>query len=222
MDAEVKNAEIFWDKKHSNYERKDIICDDWLEKFEAVIKGCTTPVLDLGCGSGNNTLCLTEKGKQVIACDQSQNAIHNIKKNFPKIYETRCFNMLDGFDFGNAKFDLIIADLCLHYFKEGDTKKILTQLKNLLSEKGRLILRVNSMNDINYGAGKGIEVEHHLYRTDDGMWKRFFDVEDIQFFFEDYEIEYCKEEKMNRYVLEKIVFCLCVKPKKPKRYCEIS
>ena len=58
MDAEVKNAEIFWDKKHLNYERRDIICDDWLEKFEAVIKGCTTPVLDLGCGSGNNTLYL--------------------------------------------------------------------------------------------------------------------------------------------------------------------
>lgn len=213
MYTEAKNAELFWDKKHLRYERKDIKSDDWLEKFELVVKACTTPVLDLGCGSGNNTLYLIEKGKQVIACDQSKNAIYNIEKNFPEIYETRCFNMLDGFDFENGTFDLIIADLCLHYFKEKDTKKILTEIKSMLSDKGRFILRVNSMNDINYGAGEGLEVEHHLYRTEDGMLKRFFDIEDIQHFFEDFEIEYCKEEKMNRYEKEKVVFCLAVKSK---------
>ena len=38
-------------------------------------------VLDLGCGSGNDTLYLINKGKKVISCDQSSNAINNIRKN---------------------------------------------------------------------------------------------------------------------------------------------
>ncbi|MFA6338193.1 MAG: hypothetical protein WCX26_05690, partial [Saccharofermentanales bacterium] len=44
---------------------------------------------------------------------------------------------------------------------------------------GYLFIRVNSVNDINYGACQGEEIEHHFYRTDDGMLKRFFAKKDF-------------------------------------------
>ena len=159
----------------------------------------------------NDTLYLISKGKQVIACDQSETAIENIKRNFPEVKEAICFNMLDGFPFDDESFDVMIADLSLHYFGAEDTKAILREILRILVPGGHLILRVNSVNDVNHGAGQGKEIEHHVYETESGTIKRFFDEEDIRSFFSDFGIEYLKEETMSRYKFEKRLFRVCVK-----------
>ena len=130
---EKENSLEYWDNIHSKYERNEIKLDNWLDKFETIIDSCSTPILDLGCGSGNDTLYLINKNKQVISCDQSSNAINNIKKNFPEVYDTKCFNMLDGMPFDNNSFELIIADLCLHYFKEKDTFELLNEIRRIFT-----------------------------------------------------------------------------------------
>lgn len=211
MNNEVEQSLKYWDNLHSSYERNDIKYDDWLDQFNDIINNCTTPVLDLGCGSGNDTLYLINKGKKVISCDQSSNAINNIRKNFPEVYDTKCFNMLNGLPFEDNSYELVIADLCLHYFREEDTFKIITEIKRVLKEGGHLIFRVNSMNDVNHGAGQGKEVEHHLYTTEDNRLKRFFDEKDIRYFFSQFEIEFLNEDVMTRYKLEKRLYRVCVK-----------
>ena len=77
-----ENAYEFWNGIYKNAGRSSIRTDDWLDKFEEIIMASSKPVLDLGCGGGNDTLCLVEKGREVISCDQSQNAIENIIKNW--------------------------------------------------------------------------------------------------------------------------------------------
>lgn len=209
---ESENSLKHWDNMYSNYIKKEEIkVDNWLEKFIAIIEQCSTPIIDLGCGRGNNSLYLIEKGKKVISCDQSKNAINNIKVNFPEIYDTKCFNMLDGLPFEDTSYELIIADLCLHYFKVKDTFKIVNEIKRVLTQNGHLILRVNSINDINYGAGKGEEIEHHLYLTDNNLLKRFFDKEDILYFFADFNIEYIQEETISRFSKDKKAYNVCLK-----------
>ena len=203
----------YWDKLHKKYNREDIVIDDWLDKFSDVIDNSTTPILDLGCGSGNDTLYLINRGKRVISCDQSSNAIENIKMNFPEVYDTKCFNMLDEMPFDDDSFDIVIADLCLHYFRKFDTFKILNEIKRILTKKGCLIFRVNSINDVNHGAGEGNEIEHHLYETGDNRLKRFFDEKDIRYFFDGFEIEYLNEEIMTRYKLEKRLYRCLVRKK---------
>ena len=207
---EAKNSELYWNNIHVNYDRNNIKVDDWLDRFEPIVTNCKSLVLDLGCGSGNDTLYFVEKGKKVIACDQSMNAIKNIQKNFPEVLEARCFNMLDGFAFEDDFFEIVCADLCLHYFKEADTCRILNEIRRILIPGGHLFVRVNSVKDVNHGAGQGIEIEPHLYRTEDGMLKRFFDEEDVRRLFSDFDILFCEEQKMLRYSSEKIVFCVCL------------
>lgn len=56
----------------------------------------------------------------------------------------------------------------------------------------------------------GEEIEHHLYRTDDGMFKHFFDEEDIKTIFSDFDVFFCEEQKMMRYKREKIVHCVAL------------
>ena len=211
MNCEAERSLEHWNKVHNSYKRAEIKTDNWLEDFSRIISSCSTPIIDLGCGSGNDTLYLIQKEKKVISCDQSPNAISNIKSNFPEVYDTRCFNMLDGFPFDDHSTELIIADLCLHYFREKDTFNIINEIKRVLSPDGHLILRVNSINDINYGAGRGTEIETHLFMTDDNRLKRFFCDDDLQYFFRGFKFLYSKEETMNRYGLEKRLYKVCLK-----------
>lgn len=201
----------YWDNVHKDYDRATIKVDDWLEKFDDIIMGTQKPILDLGCGGGNDTLYLISKGKQVISCDQSPSAINNIRKNFPEVYDAKCFNMLDGLPFEDEAFDVVIADLCLHYFHKSDTEKVLNDIHRILTPGGHLILRVNSINDVLHGAGQGPEIEHHVFEMEGKTIKRFFNEEDIRSFFRDFTIEYLKEEIMTRYKLEKRLYRVCVR-----------
>ena len=208
-----KNLE-YWDKLHTHYERSEIVCDNWLDSFEEIISTAKGPAIDLGCGSGNDTLYLLNKGIEVVPCDGSLNAIHNIRRNFPEVKDSICFDLLNAFPFCNNMTDLIIADLCLHYFKREDTIKILREIRRVLVNDGNLLVRVNSINDVNHGAGNGLEVEEHLYITSDGRYKRFFDPKDIYELFNMFKINYVKEETMKRYKLEKKLYVIGLKNQK--------
>lgn len=212
--SEIKKSLEYWDKWYQEHKDDEIKIDDWLDLFQPTIKKVETQILDLGCGSGNDTLYLMNQGKQVISCDQSPAALENIRKKINGVYDTKCFNMLDGMPFNSNTFDFIVADLCLHYFREKDTKEILKEISRILKRDGHLAFRLNSINDVNHGAGQGLEVEHHLFQTEDKRLKRFFDEEDIKYFFQDYEFEYLNEEVMTRYQLEKRLYRGLVRKKK--------
>ncbi len=206
------NSLKYWNNLFTSWDKENIKYDDWLDRFSKIIEKCSIPILDLGCGYGNNTLYLIEKGKQVIACDQSLNAIKNLQKNLPEVYQALCFNMLDGLPFKDNSFKIVIADLCLHYFTEQETIMIINEIKRVLMTNGHLMFRVNSINDTNHGAGQSPEIAHHLYETKDKRLKRFFDKDDIEYFFHDFDVEYLEEETMqSRYDLPKKLFRGCLK-----------
>lgn len=107
-----------WNAIHANYKRENIVYDVWLDLFEKEIETCNDPIIDLGCGCGNNTLYLLEKGKEVIPCDYSEKAIENIRKNFPEVKRIECFDMAKGLPFSDNFTEIIIADLSFHYFSD--------------------------------------------------------------------------------------------------------
>ena len=199
-------AKAHWDAKHACYVRSEIQYDDWLRQFDEVIQRCTTPIIDLGCGSGNDTKYLIERGKQVVACDYSENAIKNIRKNFPEVTDAKCFDMTEGLPFPDRFTSLLIADLSLHYFSEHTTYAILEEIRRVLKTDGFLLLRVNSVRDTNHGAGQGTEIEHHYFALPDGQYKRFFDREDIDKFFRGWELLQLTESQMTRYELPKMLW----------------
>ena len=208
-----KKSIEYWEDFFGSVITDEIKYDDWLERFQNEVNNCKTPIIDLGCGIGNDTKYLIEKGKEVIPCDFSPIAIQNINKNFPEIKRTEVFDMTKGLPFEEDYTELIIADLSIHYFIEKVTFYILEEIKRVLKPNGTLLFRVNSINDTNYGAGSGKEIEHHLYEVSiqNGSLKRFFDKEDINKFFDGWKILYLNEDILRRFLPEKKLWTGAVK-----------
>lgn len=205
----MEDARIYWNKHYMAGGNKSVIYDLWLDKYESILHASKDiPIIDLGCGLGNDTLYLYERQYKVISCDYSEEALKKLEL-FMDNPITKLFNMKDGLPFESESVKVVIADLSLHYFSWAETKKIVNEIKRVLKENGFLLLRVNSVKDTNYGAGKGIIIEKNYYNID-GHLKRFFDREQLEKLFIDWKIKYSKEYEMNRYINSKILWEMAV------------
>ena len=206
----MNDPRTYWEKQYAAISNKRVPYDLWLDKYEDVLNvSKNTPIIDLGCGLGNDTLYLYERGYKVISCDYSEEALKRIGRWIENPI-TKLFDMKGGLPFESGSAKAIIADLSLHYFSWNETKKIVKEIKRVLKEGGFLLVRVNSVNDINYGAGKGILIEKNYYNID-GNLKRFFDKEQLEELFIDWEVKYINEYEMNRYENSKMLWEMAVK-----------
>ena len=87
-----------------------------------------------------------------MATDLSEVALENVAKI--EGVTTQKLDLTEPFAFADESFDIVLADLCLHYFSEAMTEKIMLEIKRVLKKGGMLLARVNSIADINHGAGK--------------------------------------------------------------------
>lgn len=179
--------------------------DLWLDKHVKILeKSKEEYIVDLGCGSGGDSLYLSERGYKVVACDYSEEALKTINKFLPEV-ETLQIDISKILPFENESVEIIIADLSLHYFDDETTKSIIKEIRRVLKRDGYLIGRVNSINDLNYGAGSGKEIEKNFYLTEEG-YKRFFSGEDIQNYFKEFIIEIYEENCVMKYGKKKRAF----------------
>ena len=200
-------AKIKWNESRKNKPDLRLAEDLWMEDYKELITTSKGPVIDLGCGGGYDTEILLGWGMDVISCDYSEVAIDNLRYAFKDLpagrWTAKCFDMTESFPFDDSFTDLIIADLSLHYFTEENTNKITEEIFRILKPGGHLLMRVNTLEDANFGSDSGDEIEPHLKRLDDGRLKRFFDRNDIKRFFEKFEIEEIRDGSMRRYGPEK-------------------
>lgn len=208
-----KTFRHFWDDIYQRYETINIKYDKknwlvkWLNKFTP-----TSKILELGCGYGTHAKFFEEIGLTEIATDFSDVALEIVKRNCPTI-QTQHLNLIKAFPFEDDSFDIVIADLCLHYFSEQRTDKIMKEIQRVLKNDGLLLARVNTTKDFNHGAGQGEKLEENFFFVD-GYNKRFFNADSVQRFFGQIgECEY-HEETINRNGKKKEIFEIAVKIKK--------
>ena len=186
----------------------------WLDEYKDILdKNKDNDILDLGCGIGADTLYLIERGYSVLSCDFSKEALKSVEDNIPNS-KTMYLNMLEKFPIDNDTYSLIIADLSLQYFNSQDTIHIMNEIKRILKTDGILLARVASVNDFNFGAGIGVELEKNFYFEGD-YTKRFFDLEDVNKYFGIIGIIEAEETSMTRdeeeYSKPKILYKIKVK-----------
>lgn len=167
-----------WSKKRRNVQVYDL----WLDEYSDILENNKdNEILDLGCGTGADTLYLIERGYKVLSCDFSKEALKSVKDNIPNS-KVKYLNMMEKFPIDDNAYSLVIADLSLHYFDNNTTIHIMNEIKRILKNNGILLSRVASINDFNFGAGVGEKLEKNYY-FEGAYTKRFFDIEDINRYF---------------------------------------
>jgi SAM-dependent methyltransferase len=179
--------------------------DNWLERRLNVMDSHRyAPVLDLGCGAGEDARFLSRRGFAVVAVDFSDKALEITGRRAPGA-ETKRVDLAGGLPFPDAHFGVVAASLSLHYFSWPKTVEILEDVRRCLVPGGHLLARLNSTNDPRYAAARKQEIGPHFYLVD-GSPKRLFDRDDIVRLSSDWKIEGAEERTTSRYGYGKVLW----------------
>lgn len=181
--------------------------DLWLNRWLPIATEQQTDqsILELGCGVGWDTRHLLERGYCVTAVDKSVEALSNCQIIAPKANHL-LIDLREKLPFIDCNFEVIIASLCLHYFEWDKTVEIVSEINRCLSDKGTLLARLNSTNDVNHGAVGYRAVGKNAYIVND-EYKRFFDEELIFLLFENgWKNRDIEEMSISRYSKPKVVW----------------
>ncbi len=180
--------------------------DLWLEKWLELIKKKSVGgrVLELGCGSGWDTVDLLAAGCKVTAMDISRERAAEcaLSARGADILQTDISKPLPVAKDSAA---VIIASLSLHYFSWDVTLQIASEIRRCIKTDGLLLARFNSLNDRHHGAGSALEIEPNFYNVGTGT-KRFFDEDSVRVFLQGWDIQFLEENVIDRYRKPKYVW----------------
>ncbi|NLA87965.1 MAG: methyltransferase domain-containing protein [Clostridiales bacterium] len=199
-----------WDAEYLAVQNEKPVYDLCLDKYGDTLElSRCRPILDLGCGKGNDSLYLTERGFRVVSCDKSAAAVAAVKKHLPEA-QGLAFDMLEGLPFEDGSFQVVIADLCLHYFSWDNTVRAVRDIHRILKTDGVLLCRVNSTKDYNHGAGQGARLEDNYFYVK-GNTKRFFNQKDAEALFQGWEMLLVRECRLDRFEQPKMLWEIAVR-----------
>ncbi len=172
-----------WDGRYVRQETFEP--DVWLKRWEDLPQDAEgSSVLDVGCGSGSDSRFLSDLGLNVVSLDFSIEAFRRATESGLAPGRLVQGDITEGIPFRSRSFDLIVANLVLHYFRWDNTLKVMGELARCLKPAGKLLVRVNSTDDVEFGATGNPEIEPGLYLVE-GVAKRFFDRESLGRLFDD-------------------------------------
>jgi SAM-dependent methyltransferase len=197
------------DKAGPNYE-------PWLERWLPLLKtSAETPILDLGCGAGFDSRYIIKQGLSVIAADHARNALGVVRQVAGEI-PLALIDLRQGLPFQKEAFQIIVANLSLHYFPWEHTQSLIAMVHDNLKEGGCLLARVNSTHDKNYGARGHLRLAPNYFLVE-GEPKRFFSRQDVERLFKTGWSTHGIEEMMiHCYNKPKVVWEVVVTKEQPR------
>ena len=190
MNNDYFKEDKYW-KKHVN---DNLEFDNYLDEYIYYLPK-TGKVLDLGCGIGGYSKYFIDKGYDVISSDISDIALNKVKEFNNNIIK---LDMRDNLPFDNDTFDIIIANLSIHYFNEIETQKLLSEIYRMLKDNGIFIGTVNSIKALKFIKDHAIELGKHYYQSNDRKI-RLFDMNDIDYYFQDFNKILVEERIIKRF-----------------------
>lgn len=154
--------------------------DPWLERWLNILKerACDIPILEIGCGQGADTATLVSAGFRVHAFDLDERSVASTRARVPSA-TIECRDIRDPLPREVEGTGTIVASLSLHYFGWPETEAIVEKIRSTLRPGGLLLCRLNSTDDINFGAAGFPAIEPNYFVVD-GQPKRFFDEDSVR------------------------------------------
>jgi SAM-dependent methyltransferase len=172
------------------------------------------PVLELGCGSGDDTATLLTAGHSVIAIDLSESSIAAAQAKVPGA-AYHCQDIRAPFPARATGLGVVLASLSLHYFEWSETLTLAGRIRDTLRPGGVLLCRLNSTEDHHHGASGHPRIAENFYSVN-GEPKRFFDRPSVEALFANGWHTLAAEERVtHKYAEPKWVWEVVVQRKEP-------
>lgn len=179
----------YWNEKywvrHMANDDLDHVEDPWIEKYEDIFMPFKGRLLDLGCGVGQYSAYFKSQGFDVTAGDISERALTYLNGKDPDIKTVR-LDMTEPLPFENDSFDVVFANLSIHFFSAEDTENLIAEVKRILKSGGLFIGSCNSSKAYKYIENSSTVIEPGFYMEDGGRSVRLFDEAQFKFFFSDF------------------------------------
>lgn len=167
--------DTYWSDNIKN-NKTDFLKDNSMEKYKNEINNLEYKVaIDLGCGIGQDTKWLLDRGFDVTSCDISDIALNKLKELVPNS-KTMQVDVKEKLPFDDNSIGLINANLSIHYFNMETTIKIFNEIYRVLKPNGLFIGRMNSDKNDEYIKETTKEIEKDFY-YDYGRYFRLFNKE---------------------------------------------
>src|SRR5262245_26233745 len=149
--------------------------DRWLQRWLPMVlqHAGSGPVLEIGCGRGDDTETLVNAGARVVAFDLSPSNVAAARSRVARATVV-CQDVRSPFPDAGDAYGVIVASLSLHYFAWRDTVHLVSRIRAALPPGGLLLCRLNSTRDRHHGASGHRAIEDNYYDVR-GQPKRFFD-----------------------------------------------
>ena len=137
MSKEYWNEE-YWEKhlKEHEGEKLDFLDDIWINKYSKIFENIPRgKALDLGCGLGQYTKFMEDNKFEVTSADISLEALNKVKENIPNTNIVQ-LDMSEELPFNDNEFELIVANLSIHYFDKKTTQQLINEIKRILKPGG--------------------------------------------------------------------------------------
>lgn len=162
INFEEDQWELVWDEIYHQQGKVQLDVLETVKDFVSQLKPASH-VLDLGCGTGRNTMYLLSQGLKVTASDISEKGLDLTKKQALKFgydLKTVCHDMRD-MPYKDETFDAILCSwVCGHGYYE-DMVKHAHEMLRVLKPGGLIFVDYPSRQDKLYGRGQ--EVEAHTF-----------------------------------------------------------
>lgn len=147
-------------------------------------------------------------GDEVVSADISNIALNKVKEFNSNIINV---DMRKKLPFKNDEFDIVFANLSIHYFSDIETKNLVEEIRRILKKDGLFIGSVNGIQGYEKIKDTAETLDHHYY-LNKGKYIRLFDVQDVEKYLSNFEILKVEEKETIRFEHKKnyIIF-ICKK-----------
>jgi SAM-dependent methyltransferase len=118
--------------------------------------------------------------------------------------------MKEKLPFLDSSFDLVFANLSIHYFSDEVTKELMLEIRRILKEDGLFIGSVNGIQGYEKIKDTAVELEKH-YWLNKNKFVRLFDKEDLNNYLSIFDILNIEEKETIRFGHKKNYFIFFVK-----------
>ena len=95
-------------------------------------------LLDLGCGTGNDVLRLTQHGYTVVGLDHSREAVHQAATKAASRAAFLVADMAAPLPLADACFDAVMSNVAMHFFDDARTRALFAEVRRVLRPSGGL------------------------------------------------------------------------------------